>query len=834
MSALGAPGLTTARVQPATRARLGVPDDATTVMVVTESSHWDPNWMYTSEQYLRRSVVRTLDMVLDQLDADGRRVWSADCVFFLARYWQLRPANRQRLVDHLNSGQLRLTNSGVTTPDTVITPTESILRDFLLGQQWLESIGVDQQPSVLYLPDCFGHSGALPSLALAAGFDRVAMARIDGGRFPGSDWDLWRRQPRAGSGAEALVNAGSNDFIWRDASGQQVLAHWHPYTYSQGDRFDTRALLRVGRAQLPLGRRGDAAMFDQLDGQAARLKTLARTAYVVCPIGHDFTHPKVGLMDMLDAYNNQRYPHTGMWVVNAGLDDYLDLVDGHRDDLPVIDFDPNPYWTGFYSSRPNLKFAHRRLVDELLATEAESVADELTAPVGASGTRRLGSGPDSAWWAAVVANHHDFVTGTSPDRVVHDEQEPWLRAATAAVLGFTPPGAQPAASAQHGPSVSVDHSATVVRVDTGRLVAVFDPTVGGCITELTVDAVPVSAGLMGDLVAHHDSGGLWRMGCEYWGGRFHAIDRVSHRPATVEVIDTAGGGVAVTVTADLDGRPTWRSFMFAPGSASVSVWVSSSAGDHRTVTLSSAMAQPARSLVMDTPGGTIHRPLIRHYQPTFWPVSSWLKVLGGNPGVTVGVDMARAVSVSPHGQLDVVVARNANREKAWGVLGFGAFPATGHDPSPTVAALDLQWGDDAQPGSGAPGLPVAARQRFDRAAGRLFAIESMAAPVVSVTAIKPASRGPGVVVRLGSPGESGSVRVRLACSFAVASAALCDARERDLQPLEVTTTADGAVVGIDVVSGITSVRLVPQAMATQAATQIPGATQIPVATQAAT
>lgn len=34
-----------------TRRRLGIPDDARRVLVFTESSHWDPDWMLTSEQY---------------------------------------------------------------------------------------------------------------------------------------------------------------------------------------------------------------------------------------------------------------------------------------------------------------------------------------------------------------------------------------------------------------------------------------------------------------------------------------------------------------------------------------------------------------------------------------------------------------------------------------------------------------------------------------------------------------------------------------------------------------------------------------------------------------
>ena len=43
------------------RQRLGVPADARQVMVVTESTHWDPDWLFTSNQYFRFRVRRSLD-----------------------------------------------------------------------------------------------------------------------------------------------------------------------------------------------------------------------------------------------------------------------------------------------------------------------------------------------------------------------------------------------------------------------------------------------------------------------------------------------------------------------------------------------------------------------------------------------------------------------------------------------------------------------------------------------------------------------------------------------------------------------------------------------------
>jgi len=46
------------------------------------------------------------------------------------------------------------------------------------------------------------------------------------------------------------------------------------------------------------------------------------------------------------------------------------------DVLPVLQLDPNPYWTGFYTSRPVLKKHCYELVDNLLAAEKLSFLPE--------------------------------------------------------------------------------------------------------------------------------------------------------------------------------------------------------------------------------------------------------------------------------------------------------------------------------------------------------------------------------------------------------------------------------------------------------------------------
>ena len=69
----------------------------------------------------------------------------------------------------------------------------------------------------------------------------------------------------------------------------------------------------------------------------------------------DFDDPIDRLPELLHRYNDERFGSTGTWALLAGMDDYFELVGHHSAGLPVVSVDPNPYWMGFYASRPELK-----------------------------------------------------------------------------------------------------------------------------------------------------------------------------------------------------------------------------------------------------------------------------------------------------------------------------------------------------------------------------------------------------------------------------------------------------------------------------------------------
>ncbi len=801
----------------AIRRRLGIPDDAKRVIVFAESSHWDPSWRRTAEEYFQRFVRRNLDDAVKEMLREPRRIYSAECIFFLRMYWDRCPEQREIVRTLVNEGRLRLTSSGVTAADTIFPDTEALLRDFLIGQEWLRANGMTQEPLLAYFPDSFGLSPALPSLIKAAGFTMTTITRIDGMRSPGSFYEIQRRFPCPGSSAALLMQEKRTlDFVWRGSDGAEVLCHWNPYTYSQGDLIAHRGLTRGWVFPAAVSDRSDWNVRHKIEHFAAQLARYSLTPYLFCPMGGDFVGPLPDLLTLLDHYNRLHYPKSSLWAVNAGLDDYLALIDCYRDVLPVLELDPNPYWTGFYTSRPTLKKKGHDLVESLLLAEKLAML-----PENEGSGQAVAKSIEDAWWYAAVSNHHDYITGTSPDRVVKVEQEPWLdKAAAEANAAITRFSQSPAIAKLRRPAVKPaaipewSKRNGMVEVRTPHYVIDLSEDAGGAISRAwnPETQTQLLKGVSNDLVSYHDMGGLWRMGHEFWGGRFKEMQRASERPARLNVRELEGGLEVACVT-KLDGQAMQRLLWLRSDSPVIRCRIEGMAAGRRTVTVRFDTDISASRLVMDATGGVVVRPPQKVYNPTFWPLQHFVHFQDdvSGRGLALCLGMPGAASYRRDGRLEAIALRNAPIERAFGIFPLRGLPAVGHErASHTLdyAILFTSAGDWRE-----NSIPLVARSIADnpwdttgRAELRALAASAVTTnrAEVMVTAVKPASRGEGLIVRLSAlTGFGASVDVTIRDRH-LKAAFLCDARERDLKPLEV----QGQTVRLTMPGTIATVRVV--------------------------
>ncbi len=412
--------------EPALRRSLGVPDEAKAVLVFAQNAHLDIDWQRTFDDYYARFVGALLVEARELVERDPRAFYSIAEMAYLDRHLAEHPEEAARLAAAAARGQLHVVGGGMTSPDTLLPEGEVLFRDWLYGSIVAEGrLGV--RPTSAWLPDSFGHGGTAPDVLAAAGFDSVAFSRIDGALSIYERIARPTAPPHEGSSASALLAAGSADFVWQGEGGAEVLATFlaSPGLYCMGDDLDYDEPFQVPGGHLGAFH-GDASFTDaRIDKYAAELAGWARTPYRFVPVGCDFAHPKDALLSYLDGYNARRYPTTGVWATVAPYDVYAKLVGFHRDALPRVKGELSPYYMGFYGSRAAVKRAVRDAAAPFL------LAEPFAALLGDEG-RALQAQAAPAFRTLTLSDHHDFVTGTSADAVVADEELPWLATAQAA------------------------------------------------------------------------------------------------------------------------------------------------------------------------------------------------------------------------------------------------------------------------------------------------------------------------------------------------------------------------------------------------------------------
>lgn len=396
-----------------------------------------------------------------------------------------------------------LMGGGITSPDNLVCHGEVFIRNYLLGRRWLESVGLAANViPAAWLPDDFGHDPQLPVVLNAMGLLWLGISRVPGSPQPFANQPI---QPAGGtvvpSVAEVLDSEGLV-FPWIASDGSRVLTHFMPATYG--------------------------AVWDGKPANQGCLADFARSAITGWPV-------LTGIGRVLFATAGGDFAlaqwDQGDW--QAFLDDYNN---GRRSTDPVARFGTfaqfmvqvaasagparspllaQNYWTGIFASRPALKTLHNRAAQLAIAAEAAATLLRLTGTNSTTALDDLDAAIDQAWQMLVPSSHHDYITGTSPDRVYWGEQLPLLELAArqaqqcltqaagliaAGLPASSAPGSisaaifNPVGFTRHGgvaelPAGSVP--ASVSRVTIGTQEALFQRAADGGLLVLIPDDIPV-------------------------------------------------------------------------------------------------------------------------------------------------------------------------------------------------------------------------------------------------------------------------------------------------------------------------------------------------------
>lgn len=166
-------------------------------------THIDVAWWWTVEQ-TREKVARSFATVLKLMDEYPNYKFMSSqpqLYYFLKERY---PELYSRLKEKVKEGRWEPEGGMWVEADCNLTSGESLVRQFIYGKRFFqEEFGVDNR--ILWLPDVFGYSGALPQIMKKSGIDYFMTTKLAWNQFNKIPYDTMK---------------------WRGIDGTEVLAHF--------------------------------------------------------------------------------------------------------------------------------------------------------------------------------------------------------------------------------------------------------------------------------------------------------------------------------------------------------------------------------------------------------------------------------------------------------------------------------------------------------------------------------------------------------------------------------------------------------------------------------
>ena len=362
-------------------ATLGAQTNEPTLFFIS-NTHLDTQWNWdvktTINEYVRNTMTENMAL-MDKYPAFMLNYEGAIKYMWMKEYY---PTEYERLKSYVASGRWHVSGMSVDASDVMVSSAESILHSMLYANRFYQQeFGVRGGQDIM-LPDCFGFSYALPSLAHHAGIRGFHTNKL-----------AW------GSAAyDRLAPFG----VWQGVDGSQIYGIYKPGAYDNHEDYN----------------------HDMTTDQAMLSAARTNEATYGVPAVFRYVGPRSDHGGGLQDKSGSTGENTPYWlnysatktdgdlrVTLATPDECWDYLDAHRNSKYQVwdgELPMRSHGVGSYTSWGLLKRWNRKT--ELLADAAEkasSLAYWLGArPYPAAELR-------DAWVRMLWQQHHDGITGTS-------------------------------------------------------------------------------------------------------------------------------------------------------------------------------------------------------------------------------------------------------------------------------------------------------------------------------------------------------------------------------------------------------------------------------------
>ena len=184
------------------------------LMYIFGQSHLDLAWLWTINE-TKRKAGRTLSTQLALMDEypDYKFFISQPPIFTIIK--KHYPKLYKRILEKVRNGQIMPEGGMWVEADTNLPSGESLIRQFVYGKRFFkEEFGIDSK--LLWLPDTFGFSAALPQIATGCGIKYFSTQKIVRNYYEADPFPY-------------------NIFIWEGIDGTRILSHIHKKNNSHID-----------------------------------------------------------------------------------------------------------------------------------------------------------------------------------------------------------------------------------------------------------------------------------------------------------------------------------------------------------------------------------------------------------------------------------------------------------------------------------------------------------------------------------------------------------------------------------------------------------------------
>lgn len=355
---------------------------------IISHTHWDREWYLPYERHHIR-LIQLVDTLLDTLEQnpDFRSFFFDGQTIIIEDYLQVRPENRERLVQHIREGRIFI-GPWYILQDAFLTSPEANVRNLQLGHQDAAVYG--EVSKIGYFPDTFGLTGQIPQLMQQAGITNAFFGR---GVKP--------------TGFNNMVSddgyeSSFSELVWEGPDGSQVLGILFANWYSNGNEVpaELEEATRFWERKL-----GDARQY-------------AATDQLLFMNGCDHQPLQT---DLPEAIRTAEQLHPEVSFVHSNFPDYIKAVEDSLAgrSLSTVKGELRSQRTDGWGTLVNT--ASARVYLKQLNQRGQAILEKVAEPLAVIAKLHGGEYPqhllDYAWKTLLQNHPHDSICGCSVDEV---------------------------------------------------------------------------------------------------------------------------------------------------------------------------------------------------------------------------------------------------------------------------------------------------------------------------------------------------------------------------------------------------------------------------------